>query len=79
MVGRRERVIKARTNLVLSFAPMMPILLSKRSFTMFLVVRKRRRRSRITLMSTRAKTRMLLENRDIQAEAEKPEKEVSCQ
>ncbi len=62
IVGNRDRVIKARTNLVLSFAPIMFFLLSKSSLTKFRPVRKRRRRSNITLIFMRAKTRMLLEN-----------------
>jgi hypothetical protein len=62
MVGKSDRVIKARTSFVLSFAPMIPFLLSNRSLTRFRTMRKRRRRSKITFILIRAKTSMLLEN-----------------
>jgi hypothetical protein len=60
-VGKSERVTKAKTSLVLSFAPMIFFFLSNRSFTRFRTVRKRRRRSRMTLIFIKAKIRMLLE------------------
>jgi hypothetical protein len=60
-VGNRERVTKARTSLVLSLAPIIPFFLSKRSLTKFLTVRKRSRRSNITLILINAKAIILLE------------------
>jgi len=60
-VGNRERVTKARTNLVLSLAPIILFFLSKSSLTKFLTVRKRRRRSNITLILISAKAIILLE------------------
>ena len=62
MVGRSDRVMKAKTSFVLSFAPMIFFLLSNRSLTRFRTVRKRRRRSRMTFILIRAKTSILLEN-----------------
>ena len=60
-VGKRERVTKARTSLVLSLAPIILFFLSKSSLTKFLTVRKRRRRSNITLILISAKAIILLE------------------
>jgi len=61
MVGSRDRIMKARTSLVLSLTPMMFFFRSNRSLTRLRTVRKSRRSSRITLMLMRAKIRILLE------------------
>ena len=61
LVGSSERVMKAKTSFVLSLAPIILFLLSKNSLTMFLMVKKSRSNSRITLILIRAKIRILFD------------------
>ena len=62
MVGRRERLTKATTNLVLSLAPIMFFRRSKSSFTRLRTVKNNRSSKRITLRFMRPKMRILFEN-----------------
>ena len=59
IVGNRERITKANTNLALRPEPITFLFLSNTSFTKFLMVRKRRTSTRMTLILMRAKIRML--------------------
>ena len=65
MVGTREREIKARTNLVLSFAPRTLLFLSKISLTTLRRIRKTRRRRRMMFRLMREIMRKLLANGDL--------------
>jgi hypothetical protein len=60
MVGTRERLIKATTNLVRNFAPRTFRFRSKMSFTKFRITRKMRRRMRMMLILKRVKKMRLL-------------------
>ena len=59
MDGKRDKIIKARTSFVLSLAPIIPFLLSNRSLTRFLKVRKRSNSRRMTLILIKEKIRIL--------------------
>jgi hypothetical protein len=59
-VGTRERLTKATTNFVFSFAPNTFRFRSKINFTRFRITKKTRSKMRMTLMLIRAKMMMLL-------------------